>query len=134
MEKDEKENWHIVGTIPEQIANKIGMDGKTPIWISDKITEHIEKRHGEDFKKRGTSAIAFIHKVISGFSSAYRQSDGTIVLAIESGKTSYVTYVVMELSKLNFWRVKSAHYRNASQLHKYTIIWTKPDTKKPVKR
>lgn len=119
------ENWHIVGCIQENVAKKLGMQGRTPIWINDKILKHIEDRHGNDLKARRTTARAFVHRVVIGFDSAYRQKDGTIVLAITSSRTAMVAYIIMERDKNNFWRIRSAHNRNTTQLQKYRLLWIK---------
>lgn len=120
------ENWHIIGYIPRHISSSIGLSGRVPVWISDKIIAHIEKRHGNEIRHRNTSVTAFVHKVVSNFNAVYRQPDGTLILAIEGSKTSMVTYVKLHLSGTqNFWRVSSAHTRKTSEIRKYRLLWSK---------
>lgn len=129
------ENWHIVGCIQENVAKKLGMQGRTPIWINDKILKHIEDRHGRELSNMRTSAQAFIHRVVSGFNNAYLQKDGTILLAVVGGQKSLCTYIKLEHATENYWRVKSAHIRSNSELARYKAIWSKPKTtKKPAKK
>ncbi len=128
MERNPNENWHIIGTIPENIAKQIGMGATTPVWISDKAIQHITKHHGSEFQKKNTTVPAFVHKVVTGFDNVYRQSDGTLLLAIEATKTAMVTYIKLELATENYWRVKSAHIRKLSELNKFPNIWTKKKT------
>lgn len=131
MERKQEENWHIVGVIPEHIAKQIGLDKKTPIWISDKIVRHIDNNHGMELRKRNTTALSFVHRVVNNFDNVYRQADGTLILAIESEKTAMVTYIKMELATQNYWRVRSAHVRKITELSNYSHLWFK---KKPATR
>ena len=128
MERNPNENWHIIGTIPENVAKEIGMVATTPVWISDTVIRHIAKNHGREFHKKNTSVSAFVHKVVAGFDNVYRQSDGTLLLAIEATKTAMVTYIKLELATQNYWRVKSAHIRKLSELNKFSHLWTKKKT------
>lgn len=131
VERKQEENWHIVGVIPEAIAKQIGLGEKTPVWISDKIAGHIADSHGKELSQLRTTAIAFVHRVISGFNSVRRQKDGTMVLAIEGTNTAMVTYIKLELANDNYWRVKSAHIRPTGQLANITLLWQKKQSKKP---
>ena len=134
MERKIEENWHIVGTISKSKAKNIGFAEKTPVWISDRIANHIVDEHPE--MKTAPAATTFAHGVVTNFNSAYRQDDGTIVLAIKGVVTSKVTYIKLELASENYWRVKSAHIRQTDQLRppRYTLIWEKEEKKKPAKR
>lgn len=134
MERKIEENWHIVGYISENKAKNIGLSEKTPVWISEKIANHIVDEHPE--MKTAAAATSFAHDVVSNFGSAYRQDDGTIVLAIKGVVKSKVTYIKLELASENYWRVKSAHIRPNDQLKppRYTLIWEKEEKKKPAKR
>lgn len=135
MAKKEDENWHIVGVIPEGKAKQIGLDGRTPIWIKDKIITHIKDGHTKELGKMKTTPVALAHKVVANFDCAFRQKDGAIMLAIRGVKTSLVTYIILELDDDNFWRVRSAHQRPTVQLYKDTLIWEKPVVKKkPARR
>jgi len=130
MERKQEENWHIVGAIPEEKAKEIGLAGKTPVWISERIAKHITDGHPE----MKVSATTFAHSVVRNFNSAYRQDDGTILLAIKGVVNSMVTYIKLELASENYWRVKSAHTRPTKQLDRFNLIWEKEPKKKPVKR
>ena len=132
MERRQEENWHIVGVNPESVAKHIGMKGRTPVWISEKTTKHIAEKHKRELAQFKTTALAFVHNVVSGFNNAYKQSDGTVVLSISGIVRSMVVYIKLELATENYWRVKSAHIRNNVELDNYTLLWSK--TKKPVKR
>lgn len=134
MERKQEENWHIVGAIPEEKAKEIGLVGKTPVWISQRIARHIVDEHPE--MKTESGATSFAHKVVSNFNSAYRQADGTIVLVVKGAKSSMVTYIKLELATENYWRVKSAHIRKTNELYgsRFKLIWEKGETKKPAKR
>ena len=132
MERKIEENWHIVGTISESKARNIGLSEKTPVWISDRIAKHIVDEHPEI--KTAAAATTFAHRVVSNFGSAYRQDDGTMVLAVKGVKTSMVTYIKLELASENYWRVKSAHIRKTDELKgpRFKLIWE--ERKKPAKR
>jgi len=135
MERKQEENWHIVGTISEGVAKEIGLGAKTPVWISDRIAKHILDEHPE--MKTSAAATAFAHNVVSNFTSAYSQDDGTIVLAIKGASKAMVTYIKLELASENYWRVKSAHIRPNEQLdnnRKFRLVWEKEQKKKPAKR
>lgn len=130
-----KENWHIVGVISATVAQQIGMTDKTPVWISDKIVAHINNRHGREFSNMKTTVFAFVHRVISSFTDAYQQKDGTVLLAIKGGQKSMCTYIKLEHAEENYWRVKSAHIRDNEELVRYKPIWTKnSQAKKPAKK
>ena len=135
MERRQEENWHIVGVISESVAKYIGMKGRTPVWISEKTTNHIAEKHKRELAQLGTTALAFVRKVVVNFNNVYKQVDGTVVLAIEGTIKSMVVYIKLELASDNYWRVKSAHLRDSVDLDNYTQLWSKAvNRKKPVKR
>lgn len=125
MERKQEENWHIVGSIPANIAKQIGMTDTTPVWISDRIIRHITKQHGNELQKGNTTVASFVHKVVNNFDTVYRQQDGTLLLAIEKSKTAMVTYIKLELATENYWRVRSAHIRRLSELNNFIHVWSK---------
>lgn len=133
MERNQEENWHIVGSIPKTTAKQIGLSDRTPIWINDKILRHIEDNHRPELARMRTTAVAFVHKVVSNFDSVRKQSGDTLLLAIEGVSTSMVTYIKLERASENYWRVKSAHIRPTEQLNKFTLLWQKTHQKKPAK-
>lgn len=135
MERNPEENWHIVGVIPESVASHIGMKGKTPVWISETIAMHIADRHRRELAQLRTTALAFVRKVVVGFSDVYKQSDGTVVLAVAGTVKSMVVYIKLELATDNYWRVKSAHLRDTVDLDRFTQLWSKTvNRKKPVRK
>ena len=135
MERRPEENWHIVGVIPETVARHIGMKGKTPVWISEKIAKHIADKHRQELAQLRTTALAFVRKVVVDFNNVYKQADGTVVLAAVGTIKSMVVYIKLELASENYWRVKSAHLRESVDLDRYNQLWSKTvNRKKPVRK
>lgn len=123
MGRQIEENWHIVGVIPDYIGRQIGMGGTTPIWINDRIVDHIMKRHGDEIERLHTTAVSYVPKILSNFECVYRQVDNTLLFAMETPKTSRVAYVKLELGNSMFWRVKSAHSRKTNELNAYRKVF-----------
>lgn len=117
------ENYSIAGIIPEYKARKLGMKETTPIWISDYTKKHIGNKHKVELMQRKTTAFEFVHKVVSNFNNAFRQDDGTIILTLGNNRKRMVTYIKLQISKENFWRVKSAHIRDEKELERYQQIY-----------